>query len=147
MFQSNVRFVNLVYWTASWVATNTRVLFPYCSFVFQQIQSNFIVVIHPGSKALRIGRATDTLPVIVPHVIARKHKQTGQPKYEDPWLLREGLDVSITTLWSTILMLCKMKSYTSFVKILCLLACHTFLTWALHSLTEARKQWTKAEWS
>ncbi|XP_046896340.1 actin-related protein 8 [Hypomesus transpacificus] len=58
----------------------------------EQIQSNFIVVIHPGSKALRIGRATDTLPVIVPHVIARKHKQTGQPKYEDPWLLREGLD-------------------------------------------------------
>uniref|UniRef100_A0A667XB72 Actin-related protein 8 n=2 Tax=Myripristis murdjan TaxID=586833 RepID=A0A667XB72_9TELE len=41
---------------------------------------------------LRIGRATDTLPVTVPHVIARRHKQSGQPRYEDPWLLREGLN-------------------------------------------------------
>lgn len=58
----------------------------------EQIQSNFIVVIHPGSTTLRIGRATDNLPVSVPHVIARRHKQTGQPKHEDPWLLREGLN-------------------------------------------------------
>ncbi|XP_030640691.1 actin-related protein 8 [Chanos chanos] len=58
----------------------------------EQIQSNFIVVIHPGSKTLRIGRATDTLPVTIPHVIARRHKQTGQPRYEDPWLLRDGLN-------------------------------------------------------
>ncbi|KAM4610829.1 actin-related protein 8 isoform 1-T1 [Polymixia lowei] len=58
----------------------------------EQIQSNFIVVIHPGSRTLRIGRATDTLPVTIPHVIARRHKQSGQPKYEDPWLLRDGLN-------------------------------------------------------
>uniref|UniRef100_A0A3B4ZLI0 Actin related protein 8 n=1 Tax=Stegastes partitus TaxID=144197 RepID=A0A3B4ZLI0_9TELE len=58
----------------------------------EQIQSNFIVVIHPGSRTLRIGRATDTLPVTVPHVIARRHKQSGQPRYEDPWLLRDGLN-------------------------------------------------------
>ncbi|XP_056128802.1 actin-related protein 8 [Lampris incognitus] len=58
----------------------------------EQIQSNFIVVIHPGSRTLRIGRATDTLPVMVPHVIARRHKQSGQSKYEDPWLLRDGLN-------------------------------------------------------
>ncbi|XP_067383309.1 actin-related protein 8 isoform X3 [Channa argus] len=57
----------------------------------EQIQSNFIIVIHPGSRTLRIGRATDTLPVTVPHVIARRHKQSGQTRYEDPWLLREGL--------------------------------------------------------
>ncbi|XP_034551911.1 actin-related protein 8 [Notolabrus celidotus] len=58
----------------------------------EQIQSNFVIVIHPGSRALRIGRATDTLPVTVPHVIARRHKQSGQPKFEDDWLLRAGLD-------------------------------------------------------
>ena len=60
----------------------------------QQIQSNFIVVIHPGSTTLRIGRATDTLPASIPHVIARRHKQQGQPLYKDSWLLREGLNVS-----------------------------------------------------
>ncbi|XP_020314964.1 actin-related protein 8 isoform X1 [Oncorhynchus kisutch] len=58
----------------------------------EQIQSNFIVVLHPGSKTLRIGRATDTLPATVPHVIARRHKQTCQPRYEDGWLVREGLN-------------------------------------------------------
>uniref|UniRef100_A0A3Q3AGW9 Actin related protein 8 n=1 Tax=Kryptolebias marmoratus TaxID=37003 RepID=A0A3Q3AGW9_KRYMA len=58
----------------------------------EQIQSNFIIVVHPGSRTLRIGRATDTLPVTVPHVIARRHKQSGQPRFEDAWLLREGLN-------------------------------------------------------
>ncbi|XP_041128896.1 actin-related protein 8-like [Polyodon spathula] len=58
----------------------------------EQIQSNFIVVINPGSATLRIGRATDTLPVSIPHVIARRHKHQGQPRQEDPWLMREGLN-------------------------------------------------------
>ncbi|XP_068195966.1 actin-related protein 8 [Antennarius striatus] len=58
----------------------------------EQIQSNFVIVIHPGSRTLHIGRATDTLPVTIPHVIARRHKQSGQPRYEDAWLLREGLN-------------------------------------------------------
>lgn len=61
---------------------------------FQQIQSNFIVVIHPGSTTLRLGRATDTLPAGIPHVIARRHKQPGQAAYRDSWLLRDGLNVS-----------------------------------------------------
>lgn len=56
-----------------------------------------MVVIHPGSRTLCIGRATDTLPLTIPHVIARRHKQSGQPRYEDPWLLREGLNVSNCT--------------------------------------------------
>ncbi|XP_013912406.1 PREDICTED: actin-related protein 8 [Thamnophis sirtalis] len=58
----------------------------------EQIQSNFIIVIHPGSTTLRIGRATDTHPVSVPHIIARRHKQQGQISYKDSWLLREGLN-------------------------------------------------------
>uniref|UniRef100_A0A8C9THJ1 Actin-related protein 8 n=1 Tax=Scleropages formosus TaxID=113540 RepID=A0A8C9THJ1_SCLFO len=60
--------------------------------VQEQIQSNFMVVINPGSKNLRIGRATDTLPAAIPHVIARRLRHPGQSRYEDPWLLREGLD-------------------------------------------------------
>uniref|UniRef100_A0AAX7SVC7 Actin-related protein 8 n=1 Tax=Astatotilapia calliptera TaxID=8154 RepID=A0AAX7SVC7_ASTCA len=56
------------------------------------MDSNKFIVIHTGSRTLRIGRATDTLPVTVPHVIARRHKQSGQPCYEDAWLLREGLN-------------------------------------------------------
>ncbi|XP_024149192.1 actin-related protein 8 isoform X1 [Oryzias melastigma] len=60
--------------------------------IHEQIQTNFVIVINPGSRSVRIGRATDTLPVTVPHVIARRHKQSGQPRYEDPWLLRDGLN-------------------------------------------------------
>uniref|UniRef100_A0A3B1IEV2 Actin-related protein 8 n=1 Tax=Astyanax mexicanus TaxID=7994 RepID=A0A3B1IEV2_ASTMX len=58
----------------------------------EQIQTNFVVVLHPGSQTLRIGRATDTLPVTVPHVIARRHKLPSQSRYEDSRLLREGLN-------------------------------------------------------
>ncbi|XP_053326025.1 actin-related protein 8 [Spea bombifrons] len=58
----------------------------------EQIQSDYIVVIHPGSSTLRIGRATDTHPAAIPHVIARRHKQPGQTTYCDRWLLREGLN-------------------------------------------------------
>lgn len=31
-----------------------------------------IIVIHPGSRFLRIGRASDAYPVVTPHVIARR---------------------------------------------------------------------------
>uniref|UniRef100_A0A8C5WKG0 Actin-related protein 8 n=2 Tax=Leptobrachium leishanense TaxID=445787 RepID=A0A8C5WKG0_9ANUR len=58
----------------------------------EQIQSDFIVVIHPGSTTLRIGRATDTHPAAIPHAIARRHKQPGQPTYSDKWLVRDGLN-------------------------------------------------------
>ncbi|KAG8818428.1 actin-like protein arp8, partial [Serendipita sp. 399] len=37
------------------------------------------VVIHPGSRWLRIGRASDILPVSVPHVIARWTKNPKRP--------------------------------------------------------------------
>lgn len=81
----------------------------------QQIQSNFVVVIHPGSRTLRIGRATDTLPVTVPHVIARRHKQSGQPRFEDAWLLREGLNVCDSKPGAPIIQLhcCQMVSFLS----------------------------------
>lgn len=33
-----------------------------------------VIVIHPGSRWLRIGKASDVNPVAVPNVIARRHK-------------------------------------------------------------------------
>lgn len=71
-----------------------------CFFHMQQIQSNFVIVIHPGSRLLRIGRATDNLPVTIPHVIARRHKQNPQTSYEDSWLLRDGLNVCHSQIYS-----------------------------------------------
>ncbi|KAM4651538.1 actin-related protein 8 [Discoglossus pictus] len=58
----------------------------------EEIQIDYIVVIHPGSTNLRIGRATDTHPACIPNVIARRHKQPGQPSHRDKWLLRDGLN-------------------------------------------------------
>ncbi|XP_071982808.1 actin-related protein 8 isoform X1 [Engystomops pustulosus] len=58
----------------------------------EHIQSDYVIVIHPGSSTLRIGRATDTHPAAIPHVIARRHKQPGQTYSCDKWLLRDGLN-------------------------------------------------------
>lgn len=33
-----------------------------------------MLVIHPGSRFLRVGKASDVTPVSIPNVIARKHK-------------------------------------------------------------------------
>ncbi|KAL4250210.1 actin family protein [Abortiporus biennis] len=41
-----------------------------------------VIVIHPGSRFLRVGRASDVTPVTVPSVIARKEKPpVPEPKY------------------------------------------------------------------
>lgn len=50
------------------------------------IQGTAIVVIHPGSAYLKVGRASDTVPVIMPNVVARRKKSLEQPHYEDPLL-------------------------------------------------------------
>lgn len=44
----------------------------------EHVQSQNIVVIHPGSLNLRIGRASDLNPVTVLHAIARRRKPGGQ---------------------------------------------------------------------
>ena len=47
------------------------------------------MVIHPGSLYLRLGRASDTYPLTVPHCIARRHKVANQRlPFEDAWMLR-----------------------------------------------------------
>nr|XP_039249970.1 actin-related protein 8-like [Styela clava] len=38
------------------------------------------IVLHPGSSHLRIGRASDPQPFLVPHVIAWRHKHPGDQK-------------------------------------------------------------------
>lgn len=49
-------------------------------------------MIHPGSRWLRIGRASDVAPVTVPNVIARRRKDTLEPpKFEEKIVrLRKG---------------------------------------------------------
>jgi hypothetical protein len=58
-----------------------------------------VVVIHPGSRYLRIGKASDVTPLSVPNVIARKHK----PPIPEPTFVesitrpRKGRDVHSST--------------------------------------------------
>ncbi|XP_076354508.1 actin-related protein 8 isoform X3 [Tachypleus tridentatus] len=51
------------------------------------IQATATVVIHPGSMFLRIGRASDTIPQAIPHVIARRRKTVGAVAHEDSTLI------------------------------------------------------------
>jgi actin-related protein len=62
-------------------------------FTFQPVQVNTVVVIHPGSLNLRIGRASDTFPVTIPHCIARKRKDNSIPEYRTPWMIRKEKEV------------------------------------------------------
>uniref|UniRef100_T1JFQ7 Actin-related protein 8 n=1 Tax=Strigamia maritima TaxID=126957 RepID=T1JFQ7_STRMM len=55
--------------------TKRSVVPNYQETVSEPIQGTAIVIIHPGSFYLRVGRASDTYPHIIPHVIARKCKQ------------------------------------------------------------------------
>ncbi|KAG8907330.1 actin-like protein arp8 [Tulasnella sp. 403] len=43
------------------------------------LKGSDIIVIHPGSRWVRIGRATDKFPVSIPHVIARRIKGRYSP--------------------------------------------------------------------
>ncbi|KAF9223955.1 hypothetical protein BS17DRAFT_680844, partial [Gyrodon lividus] len=48
----------------------------------QHRRGSQVVVIHPGSRYLRIGRASDVTPISIPNVIARQHKPpTPEPTY------------------------------------------------------------------
>ncbi|KAG7300584.1 hypothetical protein JYU34_014879 [Plutella xylostella] len=52
---------------------------------FQQFPSNRIIVVHPGSLYVRIGRASDLLPVKQLHCIAR-YRRPGGKIYRDPFI-------------------------------------------------------------
>lgn len=53
--------------------------------MFQQIQAQTIIVIHPGSMYLRMGRASDLKPITLLHAIARRRLSNGT-KYKDSFL-------------------------------------------------------------
>lgn len=49
----------------------------------EQVHSKSIIVIHPGSLNLRIGRASDLNPLTVLHAIARRRRPGGIPYADD----------------------------------------------------------------
>ncbi|CAG8632210.1 16864_t:CDS:10 [Racocetra fulgida] len=49
-----------------------------------------VLVIHPGSKYLRIGRASEAFPYVVPHVIARKmNYEKKSERHEEKHVIKE----------------------------------------------------------
>ncbi|KAK3085468.1 hypothetical protein FSP39_003869 [Pinctada imbricata] len=52
------------------------------------LQTSTVVIIHPGSSSLRIGRASDALPVTIPHCIARRVNKPQQSQVHESWILR-----------------------------------------------------------
>ncbi|KAK7101992.1 actin-related protein 8-like [Littorina saxatilis] len=55
----------------------------------EPIQQATVIVIHPGSYNLRIGRASDAYPVTVPHCIARRCTSAKPKQARSDWILRE----------------------------------------------------------
>lgn len=49
---------------------------------FQQIQAQTVIIIHPGSQNLRMGRASDLNPCTILNAIARRRK-VGGTEYHD----------------------------------------------------------------
>ncbi|KZR98676.1 Actin-related protein 8, partial [Daphnia magna] len=52
----------------------------------EPIQAQTCIIIHPGSKNLRIGRASDVNPHTILHAIARPRRPKG-PLHRDPVLI------------------------------------------------------------
>ncbi len=54
----------------------------------EEVDASTIVVIHPGSRFLRIGLASDPVPKKMLHAIARRRK-SNDPKYHrvDPFII------------------------------------------------------------
>jgi len=58
----------------------------------ESIQGTTIIVLHPGSSLLQLGRATDHFPQMVPHVIATLRVNGAEAYIEDKnSLMREGV--------------------------------------------------------
>ena len=72
-------------------------------FCLQPIQVATVVVIHPGSLNLRIGRASDTFPVTLPHCLARRKKDLSAPDIPSPWMIRAESNVKFIYLFFIIL--------------------------------------------
>ncbi|KAG8177688.1 hypothetical protein JTE90_020252 [Oedothorax gibbosus] len=55
--------------------------------IIEPIQPSSVIVIHPGSMYLRIGRASEPFPKVLAHVIARRNKLGPLPIHKDPVLM------------------------------------------------------------
>ncbi|XP_046542630.1 actin-related protein 8-like [Haliotis rubra] len=55
--------------------------------VIEPIQPATVVIIHPGSYNLRLGRASDPYPITIPHCVARR-KKVQSPRVPESWLMR-----------------------------------------------------------
>lgn len=67
---------------------------------FQAIQGTTIVVIHPGSSNLHIGRATDHFAQSIPHAIATRIGEGFLNKEQKQNLFyRKGISVRLAFLW------------------------------------------------
>ena len=70
------------------------------SFFFQAIQGTTIVVIHPGSSNLHIGRATDHFAQSIPHAIAtRIGERFLKKEQKQNQFYRKGISVRLAFLW------------------------------------------------
>ncbi|KAK6346466.1 actin-like protein arp8 [Orbilia blumenaviensis] len=49
-----------------------------------EVWGSRVIIVHPGSRNLRIGRASDALPKTIPNVIARQHTQSEWEEDPDP---------------------------------------------------------------
>ncbi|KFM64441.1 Actin-related protein 8, partial [Stegodyphus mimosarum] len=63
----------------------TTPVFPETS--VEPIQASSVIVIHPGSMYLRIGRASEAFPRVFPHAIARRNKLSFTPVHRDDFLV------------------------------------------------------------
>ena len=55
------------------------------------------IILHPGSRYLRIGRPSDSQPHTVLHAIARKRKDGSAP-HIDPFIVQQKKLVSVNIL-------------------------------------------------
>ena len=65
---------------------------------YQSVNATTIIVLHPGSTTLWLGRATDHAPQSMPHVIAWKRPAFCMaPKKSQSLIFRPGLHVCVSS--------------------------------------------------
>ncbi|KAK8750538.1 hypothetical protein OTU49_014891 [Cherax quadricarinatus] len=55
----------------------------------EHLEAQASIILHPGSRYLRIGRPSDSVPHTILHAIARK-RRSGIPAYNDPFLVPQA---------------------------------------------------------
>ncbi|KAG7163373.1 Actin-related protein 8-like 1 [Homarus americanus] len=55
----------------------------------EHLEAQASIILHPGSRYLRIGRPSDSVPHSILHAIARK-RRSGVSEYSDPFLIPQA---------------------------------------------------------